>query len=136
MDHDDHLGFVADCRLRAATDVLVHTWDPVVMAALREGPRRRVDLRRAIGGISDKALSDTLRRLTRMQLTTRTTFAAAPPHVDYGLTELGRSFVEGPLLALGRWAADHAENMLPDEHPAPTPTRHHEPRDTPEPHTR
>lgn len=119
-DHLDHLGFVADCRLRAATDVLAHTWHPVVLAALRDGPRRRVELRRAIGGISDKALSDTLRRLSQMQLTARTTFAAAPPHVEYALTDVGRSFVEGPLVALGRWAADHAEEMLPDENPALT----------------
>ncbi len=45
---------IADCRLRAATDLFAHTWDPVVLAALRPGPRRRRELRAAIGGMSDK----------------------------------------------------------------------------------
>ena len=118
MDDFDRRGpfeLVADCRLRAATDVLAHTWNPVVLAALRDGPRRRVDLRRAIGGISDTALTDTLHRLADLRLVTRTTRPAAPPRVDYALTDLGRTFVEGPLLALGRWATTHADEMLPTD---------------------
>src|SRR5690606_20683154 len=64
MTHDAHCyELVADCRLRAATDLFAHMWDPVVLAALRTGPRRRRELRAAIGGISDKVLTDALRRL-------------------------------------------------------------------------
>ena len=104
--------WVADCRLRAATDLLTHTWDPVVLAALRTGPHRRRELRAAIGGISDKVLTDTLRRLLFSGLVDRHAHAEAPPRVEYGLTLLGRSLVEGPLLALGRWAVEHGDELL------------------------
>ena len=103
---------LADCRLRAATDLFTHTWDPVVLAALRAGPRRRRELRAAIGGISDKVLSDSLHRLLAGALVERHAHAEAPPRVDYALTSLGQSLVEGPLLALGRWAVEHGEELL------------------------
>lgn len=112
----DHEGrgheWVADCRLRAATDLFTHTWDPVVLAALRAGPRRRRELRAAIGGISDKVLTDTLRRLLMRRLVGRHAHAEAPPRVEYGLTVLGQSLVEGPMVALGRWAVDHGDELL------------------------
>ncbi|RZE66527.1 transcriptional regulator [Streptomyces albidoflavus] len=112
----DHEGrgheWVADCRLRAATDLFTHTWDPVVLAALRAGPRRRRELRAAIGGISDKVLTDTLRRLLARGLVGRHAHAEAPPRVEYGLTVLGQSLVEGPMVALGRWAVDHGDELL------------------------
>lgn len=112
----DHEGrgheWVADCRLRAATDLFTHTWDPVVLAALRAGPRRRRELRAAIGGISDKVLTDTLRRLLADGLVGRHAHAEAPPRVEYGLTVLGQSLVEGPMVALGGWAVDHGDELL------------------------
>ncbi|MFJ2827781.1 winged helix-turn-helix transcriptional regulator [Streptomyces sp. NPDC087263] len=103
---------VADCRLRAATDLFAHTWDPVVLAALRTGPRRRRALRAAIGGISDKVLTDTLHRLLAAGLIDRHAHAEAPPRVEYGLTSLGRSLVEGPMTALGHWAVEHGDELL------------------------
>lgn len=113
LDNDAHcLDFVADCRLRAATDLFAHTWDPVVLAALRMGPRRRRELRTAIGGISDKVLTDSLRRLLTAGLLDRHAHAEAPPRVEYALTGLGRSLVEGPMAVLGRWALEHAEELL------------------------
>ncbi|MDX2542363.1 winged helix-turn-helix transcriptional regulator [Streptomyces sp. WI04-05B] len=112
-DHDAHcLDFVADCRLRAATDLFTHTWDPVVLAALRPGPRRRRELRTAIGGISDKVLTESLRRLLTAGLLERHAHAEAPPRVEYALTGLGRSLVEGPMTVLGRWAIEHADELL------------------------
>lgn len=112
-DHDAACyELVADCRLRAATDLFAHTWDPVVLAALRGGPSRRRELRAAIGGISDKVLSDTLRRLLAGGLIDRRAHAEAPPRVEYGLTGLGQSLVEGPMAALGRWAVEHGDELL------------------------
>ncbi|MEU6107534.1 helix-turn-helix domain-containing protein [Streptomyces albidoflavus] len=134
----DHEGpcheWVADCRLRAATDLFTHTWDPVVLAALRAGPRRRRELRTAIGGISDKVLTDTLRRLLSRGLVDRHAHAEAPPRVEYGLTSLGRSLVEGPMTALGRWAVEHGDELLEaQENAARRPT---DPAATPSPATR
>ncbi|MFJ4623433.1 winged helix-turn-helix transcriptional regulator [Streptomyces sp. NPDC088812] len=112
-DHDAHCyESVADCRLRAATDLFAHTWDPVVLAALRPGPRRRRALHVAIGGISDKVLTDSLHRLLASGLIERHPRAEAPPRVDYALTDLGQSLVEGPMMALGRWAIEHGDELL------------------------
>jgi DNA-binding HxlR family transcriptional regulator len=112
-DHEAHCyDLVADCRLRAATDLFAHTWDPVVLAALRPGPRRRRDLRAAIGGVSDKVLTDALRRLLANGLIERHTHAEAPPRAEYTLTSLGRSLVDGPMEALGRWTIEHGDELL------------------------
>lgn len=112
-DHDAHCyEFVADCRLRAATDLFAHTWDPVVLAALRLGPHRRRELHAAIGGISDKVLTDSLHRLLASGLIERHAHAEAPPRVDYALTGLGQSLVEGPMMALGLWAIEHGDELL------------------------
>lgn len=101
-----------DCQLRAATDLLAHTWDPVVLAALRTGPMRRSELRLAIGGLSDKALTEALARLVGNGLVQRRRFAEAPPRVEYGLARLGESFVDGPMAALGVWIRAHGEELL------------------------
>lgn len=112
-DHETHCyELVADCRLRAATDLFVHMWDPVALAALRTGPRRRRELRTAIGGISDKVLTETLHRLLANGLVSRRAYAEAPPRVEYSLTSLGESLVDGPMKALGRWTLEHGDELL------------------------
>ena len=103
---------LVDCRLRAATELLSHTWDPVVLAGLRAGPRRRSDLLDAVGGLSDKVLTETLRRLLAHGLVERRSHPAAPPRVEYRLSALGESLVEGPLRELGRWIAEHGDELL------------------------
>ena len=61
------------------------------------------ELRSAVGGISQKMLTTTLRGLERDGFVTRTVFPTIPPRVDYELTELGRELLE-PVTALGEWA--------------------------------
>lgn len=107
--------FVADCRIRAVVDIFAHTWDPVVLAALREKPMRRRELRDAIGGISDKVLSDALRRLSGNGLISRRRIAEAPPRVDYMPTDLGHSLLDGPITAMADWAHEHSERLLDPE---------------------
>ena len=112
MSDDGHCHeMVADCRLRAATDLLAHTWDPVVLSALDTGPRRRADLRAAIGGISDKALTEALRRLLTGGLVERRAYAEAPPRVEYAVTVLARTFLDGPMRALARWITEHGDAL-------------------------
>jgi DNA-binding HxlR family transcriptional regulator len=103
---------VADCRIRAVTDLFAHAWDPVVLAALQTGPRRRRELRAAIGGISDKVLTETLHRLLANGLVSRRAHAEAPPRVEYSLTSLGESLVDGPMRALGDWALEYGDKLL------------------------
>ena len=114
-DHCDE--FVADCRVRQLADLFAHTWNPVVLLALRGGPRRRSALKAEIGGISDKVLTDTLRRLEGSGLLSRTAYAEAPPRVDYALTPLGASVVDGPLQALGAWVSEHGDALSAARHP-------------------
>jgi DNA-binding HxlR family transcriptional regulator len=109
-DHCEEL--VADCRMRMATDLFAHTWDSVLLAALIEGPRRRRSLRARIGGISDKALTEALHRLAGNGLIERRVFPEAPPRVDYALTDLGRSFADGPMRALGAWVTEYGDELF------------------------
>lgn len=67
--------FLADCRARLAFDLLSHTWNAVVLWALRDGPRRPVELRPQIGGISSKVLTQTLRRLQSHGLVERQSYS-------------------------------------------------------------
>ena len=103
--------FLADCRARQAFDLLANTWNPVVLHALRHGPRRPADLRRTIGGIRPKVLTETVRRLAGAGLVARNAF---PDRVEYELTDLGRSLL-GPIDALGRWAHDRGDEVQLDE---------------------
>jgi len=70
---------------------------------LGDGPKRFNELRRALGSISQRMLTLTLRALERDGLLTRTVFPTIPPRVDYELTALGRSLLD-PVNALSAWA--------------------------------
>lgn len=95
---------VEDCR--AVGTVLARVgdkWSVLVIMLLQDGPRRFNELKRTIGGISQRMLTLTLRGLERDGLVTRTMYPTIPPRVDYALTDLGRSLAE-PVKALGEWA--------------------------------
>ena len=78
-------------------------WTVLVVSAMGDGPKRFNELRRALGSISQRMLTLTLRGLERDGLVTRTVFPTIPPRVDYELTRLGRSLLE-PVSGLGLWA--------------------------------
>lgn len=101
--------FVADCHVRAAADLFRHSWDVVVLAALRAGPMRRAELLVAIGGVSDKVLSESLRRLTAARLVDR---HRARGVATYALSELGASFADGPMIVLAEWASSHHDDLI------------------------
>jgi len=93
-----------DCR--AVSEVLSRVgdkWTILVVGELGNGPRRFNEIRRALGSISQRMLTLTLRSLERDGLVTRTVFPTVPPRVDYELTRLGRSLLE-PVNGLGLWA--------------------------------
>ena len=102
--------FLADCPARTTLDLVADTWSVVVVFGLGTGPMRYSDLRARIGGISNKMLTQTLRKLERSGLVERHTLATAPPGVEYRLTRLGESLLE-PVSVLARWAEDHAEEL-------------------------
>jgi len=99
-----HIHLPGDCR--AVSDVLARVgdkWSVLVVSRLGEGALRFNELRRSIGGISQRMLTLTLRGLERDGLVTRTVFPTIPPRVDYALTPLGRDLLQ-PVSALGAWA--------------------------------
>src|SRR5690606_10636939 len=81
-------------------------WSVLIVMALRDGPRRFNEMKRAIGTISQRMLTLTLMSMERDGLVRRTVFPTKPPRVDYELTALGRSLYE-PIERLGRWAIDN-----------------------------
>src|SRR4029079_15221362 len=93
-----------DCR--AISEVLARVgdkWTVLVVSELGRGPKRFNEIRRALGSISQRMLTLTLRGLERDGLVTRTVFPTIPPRVDYELTRLGRSLLE-PVSGIGLWA--------------------------------
>jgi DNA-binding HxlR family transcriptional regulator len=81
-------------------------WSVLIISVLGDGPKRFNEIKRMVGGISQRMLTLTLRGLERDGLVTRTVFPTIPPRVDYELTDLGRSLWQ-PVEALGSWARDH-----------------------------
>ena len=93
-----------DCR--AVSEILARVgdkWTVLVVGVLRDGPKRFSEIRRALGSISQRMLTLTLRGLERDGLVTRTVFPTIPPRVDYELTKLGQSLLK-PVNGLGLWA--------------------------------
>ncbi|MFD1934835.1 winged helix-turn-helix transcriptional regulator [Nonomuraea mangrovi] len=110
----DYDVFLADCPARSTLELIADTWSVVVVFGLGRGPQRYSDLRDQIGGISNKMLTQTLRKLERNNLVKRRKLATAPTGVEYRLTELGHSLL-GPVTVLARWAEEHAEDLAGDD---------------------
>jgi DNA-binding HxlR family transcriptional regulator len=106
-----NLHVAEDCR--AVSEVLARVgdkWTVLVVSTLGEGPKRFNELRRALGSISQRMLTLTLRALERDGLVTRTVFPTIPPRVDYELTKLGHSLLE-PVSSLGLWARQNRSSI-------------------------
>ena len=85
-------------------------WGLLVLYELSHGVRRHGELRRAIGGVSQKMLTQTLRTLEHDRLVRRTIHPIVPPRVDYALTPLGRTLMP-PLSTLYRWMERHLREI-------------------------
>src|SRR5262245_54094525 len=96
-----------DCRaVSGILNRIGDKWSVLIIARLGEGPRRFNEIKRIIGGISQRMLTLTLRNLERDGLVRRTVTPTVPPRVDYALTELGRDLLI-PVQALSQWAIAH-----------------------------
>lgn len=85
-------------------------WSVMIVGYLRRKTMRFNELRHAIGGISQRMLTLTLRNLERDGLVTRTVYPEIPPRVEYALTDLGQTLTD-PLNALWEWAAEHQDEV-------------------------
>lgn len=98
------------CPSRLVLDRIADKWTALVIQILASGTMRYAELQRAIGGISQKMLTQTLRSLERDGLVQRTVYPVVPPKVEYSLTRLGRTLIE-PLHALCRWSEKHLAEL-------------------------
>ena len=98
------------CESRQALERIADKWTCLIVYALLDGPRRHGELKRTIDGISQKMLTQTLRSIETDGLVQRTVIDIIPPHVEYGLTPLGRTLSE-PLVAICQWAMDHLPEL-------------------------
>ena len=100
-----------DCPSRTVLDLIARRWTVLIVGALAGGPQRFGQLRRRVGGISAKVLTQVLRELARNGLVTRTLYPEIPPRTEYELTELGEALI-GPIGALVDWAEDNIETII------------------------
>ncbi|MGN6206199.1 winged helix-turn-helix transcriptional regulator [Humibacter sp.] len=112
--HDVHNVYEAQCPCRSLLDLLANKWTALAIGALETGPMRFGALKRLLAGVSPKVLTHTLRRLEDSDLITRTVYPSVPAHVEYELTELGRSVAE-PLRSLRTWVEHHLDDVLGTE---------------------
>jgi DNA-binding HxlR family transcriptional regulator len=108
-DKDGRLS--SDCT--AVNDILStigDKWTVLIVVTLSKGPMRFNEIRRAVGGISQRMLTLTLRGLERDGFATRTVFPTVPPRVDYALTELGKTLI-APLEQIAKWAISHQDEV-------------------------
>ena len=85
-------------------------WSLLILHQLSHGTKRHAELRRGIRGVSQKMLTQTLRKLERDRLVRRTVHPVVPPRVDYALTRLGGTLT-APLRVLYRWTERHLQEI-------------------------
>ena len=94
------------CPVREVLQYHINKWSILTLAHLSFGSHRFSELLGAIPDVSQRMLTQTLRRLERDGLVERTAQATVPPRVDYALTETGRTILPA-LQALLEWGASH-----------------------------
>ena len=97
-------------RTREVLELITDKWVINVIYALSEGTKRYSQLEREVAVVSQKMLTQTLRRLERDGLIERRVYPVVPPWVEYSLTPLGETLVE-PLTALRDWAVAHRSQV-------------------------
>ncbi|GAB2864569.1 helix-turn-helix domain-containing protein [Streptomyces deserti] len=90
------------CPQRLVLEHVTSRWGALVLIALLERSYRFSELRRAIGKVSEKMLTQTLQTLERDGLVHRDAKPVIPPRVDYSLTDLGREAAE-QVRGLAQW---------------------------------
>ena len=109
MKECDGQRFASDCPSRLLFEQIADKWSMMVLTVLDDGPLRFNAIKRGLEGITQKALTQCLRRLERNGLIERRVIPSSPVGVEYEITGLGRT-LQPPFRALYAWTVDH----LPD----------------------
>jgi DNA-binding HxlR family transcriptional regulator len=102
--------FAVDCPSRLLFDQIADKWSVMVLTVLDPGPMRFNAIKRQLEGVTQKALTQCLRRLERNGLVSRRVIPVSPVAVEYEITPLGRS-LQHPFKALYAWTLEHLEEV-------------------------
>lgn len=103
--------FTLNCPTQQVLDIVAHKWIVIVLYCLAYGPKRYGEIQRRIDGISQKVLTQSLRKLEANGLVERRVLPGIPISVEYSLSELGSSLIE-PLMAIADWSRAHFSEVL------------------------
>ena len=98
--------YAALCPSRQIIAVIGDKWSLLVIPLLARGAMRNAELMRAIEGISQKMLTQTLKRLEEYNLVLRNDYGEVPPRVDYRLSALGKSLAD-VICTLDDWVVEN-----------------------------
>lgn len=103
-----------ECPAQRALETIASKWAVLILHSLLEKPLRFNALQRKLTGISQKVLTEQLRRLERFGIIARTVHPTVPPSVEYSLTDAGRD-LKGALGGLCDWSNKHAALLIAGE---------------------
>ncbi|MEO0769282.1 MAG: helix-turn-helix domain-containing protein [Cyanobacteria bacterium J06649_4] len=95
-----------NCPTQQVLDVIANKWSVIVLYCLAYNSRRYSEIQQRVEGISQKVLTQTLRRLERNGLVKRNVLSMRPMSVEYSITALGETLLE-PLQAIAYWSREH-----------------------------
>jgi DNA-binding HxlR family transcriptional regulator len=98
------------CESQVLLDEISGRWAILTLAALSRRAARFNQLRRTLRGVTQKTLTQALRRLERSGLISRTVLETSPISVEYAITPLGRTLA-GPFSAIYRWTHAHRSEV-------------------------
>ena len=99
-----------NCSSRQAVELIGNKWTILVIFALAKGTKRYNEIHRMIVGVSQKMLTQTLRKLEDNGLVHREVYPVIPPKVEYSLTPLGKTLLD-PIFAIKRWAETYIDEV-------------------------
>ena len=94
------------CPSRAVLNLIGDKWAMLIFPLLKQRPHRNSELLRAVDGISQKVLTETLRDFEVHGLVLRRDYGTVPPKVDYRVTDLGRKLAD-VMDVLDQWVVEH-----------------------------
>lgn len=99
------------CPSRQILQHLTSRWGGLVLLVLHDGTKRFSELRKAIDGVSERMLTQTLQQLEEDGMLVRKSFNTVPPHVEYSLTEFGKQ-ASTRMFDLVDWLETHLHDIL------------------------
>jgi DNA-binding HxlR family transcriptional regulator len=103
--------FDPNCTSRDVLELIGSKWSMLLLCALYDSKTRTGELKRKVGGISQKMLTQTLREMQRDGIVNRISYPEVPPRVEYELTSLGHSLGE-LVVKMEHWIVKHHPIIL------------------------